>query len=180
MMEGVLLASVGVLALLSNIDVATWAATVWRVLALLAGVALLIILYPPHPVSEWQLIWRDPQQRQHTMIAVVVVLASTAELAQANAGITVFEYVWPIALIFIGALFMMHTQHGHGDAVHRAVLRHRILGITVIVAGLLRLLEIIIRSDTLALLWPIVLLIAAFQLLIYREPEGAFDESGSH
>lgn len=178
-MEGALLATVGVLVILSNTGVAVWASTVWRFLALLAGIALIIIIYPRHPVSEWGLIWRDPQQRQHTLIAVVIILAGIAELVQANAGVSVLQSVWPIALIIIGALFMTHTQHGHGDAVHQAVLRHRILGITIMAAGLLRLLEIVIPSNVLAILWPIALLIAAFQLVIYREPGGAFDKSGS-
>jgi len=178
--EGVLLAAVGVLALLSNTGVAAWGATVWRLLALLAGVALLLILYPPHPVSEWGLIWRDPQQRQHTLIAILVLIAGIAEIVGANAGVPILGYIWPIALMIIGTLFMIHTQHGHGEAVHQAVFRHRLLGMTMIVAGLLRLLEIILPSNVLAILWPVALLIAAFQLLIYREPAGAFDEAGSH
>ena len=179
-LEGALLAAVGVLSILSNTGAADWAATVWRFLALLAGIALLIILYPPHPISEWRLIWRDPQQRQHTSIAVVVILAGIAELTQANTGISVLGYVWPMALLIIGTLFMTHTQHGHGDAVRQAVLRHRILGTTIIAAGLLRLLEIVVPSIVLGILWPIALLFAAIQLVLYREPAGAFDESGNH
>jgi len=133
-----------------------------------------------HPVLEWALIWRDPQQRQHTLIAIAIMLAGIAELVEANAGVAILKYDWPIALIFIGTLFMVHTQHGHSDAVHQAIRRHRILGTTVIAAGFLRLLEIVVQSDVLALLWPIALLLAAFQLDINREPERAFDEGGNH
>lgn len=51
-MEGILLAAVGLLAIFSSISDAAWAATVWRLFVLLTGIALLIILCPPHPVSE--------------------------------------------------------------------------------------------------------------------------------
>lgn len=179
-MEGALLAAIGILAILNNMGVADWAATVWRLLALLTGIALLIILYPRHPISEWGLIWRDPQQRQHTVIAMVIILAGIAEFVQTNAGVLVLQYVWPVALLIIGILFMTHTQHGRGEAVHQAALRHRALGVTIIIAGLVRLLEIILQSNVLGLLWPIALLIAAVQLVIYREPKGAFDKSVSH
>lgn len=73
-----------------------------------------------------------------------------------------------------GVTFLGHTQHGRGPAVAHAVLRHRILGLTV-TAGLLRLAELAAGTGTFGWLWPIALLAAALQLVIYREPPGAFE-----
>ena len=176
--EGVLLALVGLLTILGDAGIAGWAATAWPILLLVAGVALLILIYPLYPPSDWSLIWRDPQQRQHTIMAAAVALAGTAELLRARGAL--WGYVWPGALLLIGALFLIHTQHGQGSAVVRAVLLHRVLGGTIFAAGLFRLAEVITGRGTFALLWPLLLLAAAAQLLIYREPAGAFEAESGH
>ena len=179
--EGVLLALVGLLAALGDAGIAGWAPTAWPILLLVAGVALLILIYPLHPPSDWPLIWRDPQQRQHTIMAAAVALAGTAELLRAGStGSALWGYIWPGALLLIGALFLIHTQHGQGTTVARAVLLHRVLGGTIVPAGLLRLVEVITGAGIFALLWPLLLLAAAAQLLIYREPAGAFEAESGH
>jgi hypothetical protein len=170
LVEGIVLAAVGVLALLHGFGVA-WASTAWPLLILLSGVVLLGLIYPLHPPSDWPTLWRDPQQRQHTIIAAVLAVAGTTELLRGGG------YVWPAALLVIGVLFLTHTQHGR--AVARAVLLHRILGITMIGAGLLRAIEVGTGAGVFAFLWPLALLAAAAQLIVYREPEGAF-EGGGH
>jgi hypothetical protein len=175
-----LLITVAILAFLGNVIMLGWATTAWHSLTLVAGIALLVLIYPRHPRSEWNLIWRDPQQRQHSLIAIAIILAGAAQLIAANTGLLFLSYLWPLALVFIGILFMIHTQHGHSDARHQALFRHRILGITIITAGLLSLAEILLQSKTFAILWSLALLIAAVQLLLYREPEGAFDEDHLH
>jgi hypothetical protein len=175
--EGLVLATVGVLALLSSFGVVAWASTSWPLLILLAGVLLLALIYPLHPLSDWPRIWRDPQQRQHTIIAAALAVAGTSELLRGS-GDRGWGYVWPVALLVIGVLFLTHAQHGRGRAVARAVLLHRILGITVICAGLLRAIEVGTGASAFASLWPIALLVAAAQLIVYREPEGAFEETG--
>jgi hypothetical protein len=174
-LEGSLLVTVSILAFLNYIGV-DWAGTVWPILLVAAGVLLLILIYPFHPVADWSLIWHDPQQRQHTMMAVVVVVAGTAELAGLN-------YAWPLAAMFIGMLFLTHSQHGSEHAIARLVFVHRILGSTIVVAGLLRLGEVITDATIFAFLWPLVTLAAGVQLLLYREPSGAFEapgERGNH
>ena len=179
--EGVLLAAVGILAILGGADIAGGTAIAWPILLLVAGVALLILIYPLHPPSDWSLIWRDPQQRQHTIMAAAVALAGTAELLRAGStGGALWGYVWPGVLLLIGVLFLVHTQHGQGTAVARAVLLHRVLGGTIVAAGLFRLAEVITGAGTFALLWPLLLLAAAAQLLIYREPAGAFEAESGH
>lgn len=176
--EGALFAIVGALALLGNPGTFAWASSAWPPLILVAGIVLLLLLYARHPVSDWQAIWRDMQQRQHTIIAIAIAVAGLAELLRSS--IPLLAYAWPAALILTGALFLFHAQHGTSEAASRAVRLHRILGITIIAAGLLRAVEVISGTAFAAILWPIVLLIAAAQLLLYREPSGAYEVGAEH
>jgi len=82
--EGILLAAVGVLALLESLDFAAWASAAWPILILIAGMVLLVLLYPTHPFTDWPSIWRDPQQRQHTIMAAALALAGASELVQGS------------------------------------------------------------------------------------------------
>ena len=85
--------------------------------------------------------------------------------------------------MLIGGLFFFHAQHGTSEASVKALRQHRVLGITLIVAGLLRLIEISSGAELAGILWPLALLIAliaAAQLLLYREPEGAYEGELTH
>jgi len=124
--EGTLLAAVGLLALLATLGSAEWPNTVYAGLMVAAGVVLLIALYPRHPVSDWGTIWSDPQQRENTIMAAAVGLAGVAELLAR--GRSPFGFAWPAALALIGTLFLTHAQHGTGEAMGRAVRRHRWIG----------------------------------------------------
>lgn len=97
-----------------------------------------------------------------------------------RSSIPLLVYAWPAALILTGWLFLFHAQHGMSEAATRAVRQHRVLGVTIVAAGLLRLIEVISAGGFAAILWPIVLLIAAAQLLLYREPEGAYEVGAEH
>jgi len=177
-LEGLLLTAVGVIALLGNLGLAAWASTAWPILILIAGLLLLVLLYPTHPLTDWPAIWRDPQQRQHTIMAAAIALAGASESVRGSNP--ALAYVWPAALLMIGVLFLTHPQHGTGEAVVRAVRQHRVLGTTAIIAGLLRAAEFGTGTTLFAVLWPLALLGAAAQLLLYREPEGAFEAGGGH
>lgn len=176
--EGALFTTVGVLSLLGNLGVFSWASLAWPILVLISGIVLLFLLYAFHPFSEWGLIWRDAQQREHTIIAAAVAIAGVAELLSSRTS--ALNYLWPTAIILTGGLFLFHAQHGTSEAAARVVQQHWSLGITLIVAGLLNFVEIINGERFAAILWPIVLLIAAVQLLLYREPEGAYEDEVGH
>lgn len=177
-MEGLLFGGVGILALLDSLGMAAWASIAWPLLIMIAGVLLLLLLYPFHPLGDWPAIWRDPQQREHTIIAVAIALAGGAELLRrANAN---WAYGWPVALLIVGGLFLTHAQHGTSAAAAKAVRRHRILGATIIVAGLLRVAALAGGGIMFGVLWSLVLLVAAVQLFLYREPEGAYETGDGH
>lgn len=81
-------------------------------------------------------------------------------------------------------VFAAHAQHGTPEAVHRAVLVHRYLGILLIGTGLLRSADVLLRTRIrwLAFSWGITLLGAAALLAVYREPQGAYrtHDAGGH
>ena len=178
--EGTLLGAVALLALLDALGIAAWAWLVWSLVLLFSGVVLLFLIYARHPSSDWNAIWNDMQQRQHTQMAGVSVLTGAAELVRAGAPNVILALVFPTVLVFIGALFVIHKQHGMGKAVEQAVVKHRVLGATLVVAGLLRAAEIFLGQPILAFAWVIALLAAAAQLLLYREPEGAYEMHSGH
>ena len=110
------------LAIAGNVFETAWASIAWPVLVLTAGLLLLLAIYLTHPVGDWPLIWRDPQQRQHTIIALALIAAGAAESIRSSpAGLGL---VWPGAFVLIGVLFLTHAQHGTGQAVQKAVRRH--------------------------------------------------------
>lgn len=177
LIEGVIFAIVSILALLSNFGVGAWADKVWQVATIIAGLLLLVALYASHPRSDWLVIWRDAQQRQHTLIAALVMAGGVLELISPSGS--PLSYTWPGALLLIGFLFLVHKQHGTSEAAAKAVRQHRILGLTIMFSGFLRAIEVFNQSSAFGILWSIALLAAAIQLITYREPEGAY-ESGHH
>ena len=134
--EGLIFGVVSILTFLSNFGFADWFFNFWPWLVSLAGLFLLVALYLLHPPSDWVLIWRDMQQRQHTLIAGLLVLAGLIEVIGKSESF--WAYAWPTALLLIGGLFFIHEQHGTSAAAARAVKKHRVLGSTVILSGVLR------------------------------------------
>lgn len=177
--EGLLLGAVAALSLVEGLGAGAWAGVTWRALLAAAGALLLALLYGLHPRSDWSALWRDPQQRQHTVMAALLLASGVLELLGKLGSISAAVIGWPIALLVVGWLFLSHPQHGSGDAISRATRRHRWLGATLIAAGLLRLAALVIGIAFLAIAWPAALSAAAAQLFIYREPQGAF-EPGVH
>jgi len=188
-LEGGLLAVIGVLALLEAAGVLTggWAYA-WPIVLVVAGVALpLVIFGHGHETYEAfggrKALLSDPQQRQHVVISVVLVVSGIAEIVARSADVRWLGFVWPIGLALVGVLFMVHTQHGTSAAARRAVLVHRVLGVTLIAAAAARAVQVALdeSSGFWAYLWVILLLLVAAQLIFYREPAGAYQsDEGDH
>jgi hypothetical protein len=178
LIEGMIFAFVSILALLSGFGVGAWADKVWQVATIIAGLLLLVALYASHPRSDWLVIWRNAQQRQHTLIAVLVMAGGVLELISITGS--AMSYAWPGALLLIGFLFLVHKQHGTSEAAAKAVRQHQILGVTIILSGFFRAVEVFNPSSIFSVLWALALLAAAIQLITYREPEGAYESESSH
>jgi hypothetical protein len=181
--EGVLLAAVGVLAWLEAAGALTGIGTYsWAVLLVVAGVLLpLVIFGHGHEAYEEfsgrEAIWSDPQQRQHLVMAAVLVVSGVSEIIARNAGVAWLAYVWPLGLMAVGLLFMVHTQHGTSAAARRAILVHRVLGASIVLAGIARVVQLALGESRglWAYAWVVILLAVALQLLVYREPVGAYE-----
>lgn len=156
---------------------------IWPGLILTAGIALLGYLLLPHhgldrARAQWTFIFRDPQQRQHLVLAFLATVGGATELLYRMGRLrgVIWLFVWPAAVAVVGLMFAAHTQHGTEEAVARAVLIHRLLGILLIATGVFKAAETlwVARARWLAFPWTITLLAAAALLVLYREPEGAY------
>ena len=189
--EGAVLGTAALIALVQTRRPATedgWRFA-WPVLVVAAGAFLLGYLVVPHhgldlARTQWRFVFGDPQQRQHLVISVLVLIGGASEafaLAGQHRG-RIWRLAWPAALLIVGGMFVVHQQHGTTDAVARATLLHRVLGSALIVAGLVAATNVLrpIHSRPLAMIWPLALLAASIMLLIYREPEGAYHGSQQH
>jgi hypothetical protein len=180
--EGAIIMIVAVIALAQAIGYALSGRRrfAWPSLLLAAGVFLLLYLLIPwhgfdQAVAQWQYIFTDPQQRQHFAIAVALTLAGGAEVLHVRRADRWLAPVFPLATVAVGIAFFMHTQHGTTEAVQRAVLIHKLLGMFLGSAGVLAMTaRIKPQVRWLQFAWPAALLIAAVLLFVYREPAGAY------
>ena len=156
----------------------------WPAVILFAGVVLLFyLLFPHHGLSnarlQWAFIFGVPQQRQHVMLAALVVLGGGAELLSRRGARHggAWSLIWPAAAIIAGILFVTHPQHGTSDAVARAVMLHRWIGTLLIATGVIRALDVrgARRAPWVKYAWPVTLLVSAVLLAVYREPRGAYE-----
>lgn len=188
--EGGILGIVAVIALLQALGYfeSGIAAYLWPGLILLAGLFLPPYMLLHHGFNKVDISWRfvmgDPQQRQHFLMAVLLLVAGIAEVIHRIQMLQgqLWQFVWPSVLIVIGVLFTIHTQHGTHEAVSRAVTAHRYLGILLILGGLLKAAEVlwIQHFEWLAFPWTIMVLASAVLLISYREPEGAYQGTTHH
>lgn len=187
--EGGILGGVAVLALVQGFGLLQSKKYFWPGLILFAGLFLPPYMLLHHGVAKLGMVWNAtmdyPQQRQHFIMALLLLIAGIAEIASRKGEdkIHILRFVWPAALVTIGVLFFIHKQHGTHEAVAWAVTVHRLLGALLILSGVLRAGEIVYGRQTrwLAYPWAIVFLASAIFLLSYREPEGTYKkETPSH
>lgn len=186
--EGVVLGLAALIALLQatgRLDTGRYR-VLWPGLILMAGTGLLFYLIVPHhglsrARVQWSFVFGDPQQRQHIVIATLMLLAGLAEVLTRSSRLEAraWSLAWPMTLLLVGILFVVHRQHGTSAAVVRATLVHRWLGSVLIGAGVLAGLDAMRsrRGGLLGVGWAVMLLVASVLLMLYREPEGAYDGS---
>ena len=159
----------------------------WPGLILAAGVFLPLYILLQRGLDgidvTWNLVVRDPQQREHFLMALLLLAAGLAEvLDRAKLVETKLrKFVAAAAFSAIGILFIFHTEYGTPEAVAESVLKHRYLGLVIALAGLFKAAEVAWhrRFKWLAFPWIALLLLAAAILLTYREPEGAYRTNAS-
>ncbi len=193
--EGAIFFAVAVIALLQALGYWRNRPYLWPGLILAAGLFLPLFAFSHH-VGEIGLTWKatigDPQQRQHMVMAVLMVIAGLGEIIRVRRPGSPWKFALPTALFAIGILFLTHPQHGTSEAVMRASSIHTYLGSVLVLSGVLRGMEMVwgSRYKLLSFLWLFFLIIAATLLISYREPQGAYQadlmqtvpqtEQGSH
>ena len=162
----------------------------WPLLVLTPGAFLAVILLVPHhglDLARAQIVfvWNDPQQRQHVFIAFALLAAGGAEFLrrrQPALDSTWLRFIWPSATAAIGLSFLVHMQHGSGEAIASATRIHQILSGLLLSAGLAQAADaaLLRRKRSLTFSWAILLLAAAVVLIAYREPAGAYEQHRAH
>jgi hypothetical protein len=126
----------------------------------------------------WNLVIRDPQQREHFLMALLLLAIGSVEtlIRKDVLRSEVWKFVSPVALVLIGILLLFHTEYGTPVAIAEAETKHAFLGFVIMMAGLLKAAEVQWRRRFrwLAFPWIVLLFIAALILISYREPQGAY------
>lgn len=186
--EGGILAVVAVIAFLQAINYSKLAQKkyLWPGLVLFAGIFLwifIVVLQPfyhgwANTLTAWGFILKDTQERQHLIMATLLILGGWAELKYRKNPDShgYLQSAWPVILAAIGVMFILHPQHGTNEAMAKAHMFHQYLGFVFISAGVLKKVETKSQKRWLKFAWIIPLAIAAIMLMSYREPEGAYQQ----
>ena len=182
--EGAMFAIVAVIALLQALGYlkSKGAQYLWPGLVLISGVFLpayiLLQRGPGGIVTTWDLVIKDPQQREHFLMALLLLAAGLAEVLDRSKLLQtkLRKFVAPAAFIAIGLLLFVHTEYGTPEAIAESVINHRYQGTVIVLAGLFKVAEVLWqrRYKWLAYPWIVMLFVAALLLITYREPDGAY------
>ncbi|MGH9931481.1 MAG: hypothetical protein ACREA9_19920 [Pyrinomonadaceae bacterium] len=182
--EGGMFGVVAVMALLQAFGRANsrGAQYVWPGLVFIAGLFLpsyILLQRGPDEIGvTWAAVIRDPQQREHFLMALLLLTAGLAEiLIRAKVRRTkLWGLVAPSAFFAIGVVLFVHTEYGTPEAIAESVQTHRYMGVVIALAGVFKAADVLWRKTFrwLAFPWIALLLIAALLLITYREPYGAY------
>lgn len=183
--EGILLIMVAVLAIGEATGILK-IKLLWPSVIVVAGAFLIAFLLLHHGLSKFKLVWSlilsDGQQRQHLIMASLLIIAGMSEIIYRTWNVNTFRFAWPLVICTIGILFLIHEQHGSSEAVEWAQTIHRYLGLLLILVSICIVLNITLGETYrwLLYLWPSLLIATSILLLIYQEPKGAYKQDGSH
>lgn len=174
--EGGVLAATGALALLGAMRPALGWPGRWAPRLSLAAGALLgggILAGSLHHGGPRAYLRHEHQDREHVKMAAVIAAGGLVESRDpAGAG----AVAGAASLGAIGAMFLTHEQHGTGEALRQSVATHRRLGSSLIAAGAAKAAHAIRLPGPWGIVWPLIALGVAAQLIGYSEPEGAYED----
>ncbi len=155
---------------------------IWSLAILIAGAFLVPYMLLHHGLDRikdsWIYIINDPEQRQHLIMGILLMIAGAAELLFALKPMIakVWNFIFPVSLIVIGIMFMVHNQHGTSEVVHQLVVYHRYLGSMLILSGLAKAISIWKENIKIfQYLWILFLLITSIMLISYKEPNISYN-----
>jgi len=159
----------------------------WPLLVVIAGVIFIPYSILHHGLEKLDLVFTviqlDPQQRQHIIMFNLLFVAGIVELLLSLKKIKgkFWHFVWPGVMLIIGYMFLTHPQHGTADAQAYAVPFHTTLGTVLVITGILKAAEVIwsAKYKLLTYGWILFIFVASIMLIIYNEPEGAYQRDSS-
>jgi len=176
---GVVVLSVGLLALLAQAGKISWARN-WPLLFL--GLSVFLFLrsdpevWPLGPNGFW-VTFSDPEVLMHRIFAALVIALAAFEwrVQTGRVASASVRLVFPVLVAASGALLLTHS-HSLGNIKEEvlAELSHIPLAILAVMAGWSRWLELRLPSENhvrpwLARLWPLCIALIGLVLLNYRE-----------
>jgi hypothetical protein len=179
---GYILGAVAIVALIQAFGILKSKSYLWPAIIIIAGIIFIPYNFLHHGLAQFGLVvkvaWLDLQQRQHTIMFFLLFIAGLSEFLYATSKLKneIWRFVWPSVLTIAGIMFIFHPQHGTLEALAFSKLFHRILGMVLVLAGVLRGAEIVSipKRKWLSFAWIIFLFIAAVLLIVYIEPIGAY------
>jgi hypothetical protein len=77
-------------------------------------------------------------------------------------------------------MFLTHEQHGTGEAAELARGKHERLGKTILAAAAVSAMGELFVAKGAKAAGAALLLASGVQLIVYREPQGAYEKDGTH
>ena len=117
-----------------------------------------------------------PESAQHMMIATLALAIAMIETGRALGRLQakVWAMALPSALVVIGLLFFFHAQHQADVPMLLLMTQHRIMGVTLIVAGIAKAAGELTLKPELRIGWLLLILIFGIELLLYTEGQTLF------
>jgi len=152
----------------------------WPAIVVISGLIFIPYNLLHHGIDKLSLVWQvitlDPQQRQHMIMFVLLFLAGVIEflISLQKLKTYIWKFAWPSVLTIVGLMFFFHPQHGTVEAMRYSFLYHKTLGSVLVLTGILKGIEVSSKRKWISLAWIIFLFITSILLIIYNEPEGAY------
>lgn len=119
---------------------------------------------------------------QHQVQGALAIAIAVIEALRERGTLTArpFALVLPAGIVAVGLLFVLHSQHGGGNMAMQLV-QHRILGATVILAGVVKAVDNLklAKGNWAAIGWLLLLVVASADLFLYVEGGGEAAASGT-
>lgn len=147
-----------------------WRRYLWPGLSALFGVGLAVWIIFFQIYDHHVPPFSDPVQNQHQALGWVAGLGALVEMVRRSGRLRWAEAVWPISLVGIGLIFLVHEQH-----TLSAQLAHRAIAGTLALAGFAYLAPALAREEgrIMRVLGTLLLFAAAVQLIVYVEDPSA-------
>lgn len=159
----------------------------WSLLVIIAGLFFIPYILSHHGFNElplvWQIIFLDPQQKQHFIMFNLLFVAGIVELLISLKKVKrrFWQFIFPGVLAIIGYLFLTHPQNGTSEAQAYTIPFHTALGVVLLLAGSLKAVANSWSNihPWIKYAWIMFIFIASLMLITYSEPEDAYQMNPS-